>query len=70
MDNGSSFLSVKKFTEGVPQGEVLSPVLFVLYAADLLGILEYCGVVYKQFAADLKICRRDYSKIQFALNKR
>lgn len=71
---GSSFSSSRTVKSGVPQGGVLSPVLFALYTADLPPILEDCGVVCQQFADDIKIYRKldcidDHTIIQDALNK-
>ncbi|EYC13222.1 hypothetical protein Y032_0044g1043 [Ancylostoma ceylanicum] len=49
------FSDVRKATSGVPQGGVLSPVLFNIYTAEVPKILEKEGVSCKQYADDIKI---------------
>lgn len=52
------FPSVRKVTRGIPQGECYLRFFFALHTADLPCILECYGVVYKQFADDLKSYRK------------
>lgn len=54
---GSAFSTVRHVKSGVPQGGVLSPLLFSIYTADIADKLEDLGVVIKQFADDVKIYR-------------
>lgn len=68
-----SFSTTKPVSSGVPQGGVLSPILFAIYTSDLPVILEGCGVSCKQFADDVKIYRSirgpsDIESIQSALD--
>ena len=56
----------------MPQGGVLSPILFAIYTAELPNLLERCGVICKQFADDIKVYKKvevenDVSAIQQAL---
>lgn len=46
---GESYSDSKPLTRGVPQGSVLSPILFCLYTADLPKVLERHGVSFKLF---------------------
>lgn len=54
----------KVFTafSGVPQGGVLSPILFLLYTYELPGYVNNLGVTCKMYADDVKI----YKKIEHA----
>lgn len=68
----SVFSKIKEVRSGVPQGSVLSPILFAIYTAELPELLEGCGVVCKQFADDIKVYRKvdsieDISSIQSSL---
>ena len=40
---------------GVPQGSVLGPTLFVLYAADVIPLIEACGLSVHAYADDLQV---------------
>lgn len=51
----NAFSTIRNVTSGVPQGGVLSPILFSIYTADLPNVLRDSRVVCKQFADDLKI---------------
>jgi len=49
---------------GVPQGSVLEPILFILYIADLIRIVERSGLGVHQYADDTQIhgsCRPNSS---------
>ena len=45
-----SDISETKF--GVPQGSVLGPILFIVYTADVIRIVERSGLSVQQFADD------------------
>lgn len=53
----SSFSSTRVVRSGVPQGGVLSPVLFNIYTHDLLHLLSGADVEFCAYADDLKIYR-------------
>lgn len=71
---GSDFSECKQMRSGVPQGGVLSPLLFLIYTSDIPKMLERDGVVVKQFADDVKIYRevrsqRDHDILQLAVDR-
>lgn len=53
----NSFSSVRWVESGVPQGAVLSPILFNIYTAELPNIVQQCDVTMKMYADDVKIYR-------------
>lgn len=52
-----SFSKPRVITSGVPQGGVLSPILFNIYTYELANILGADGVEFSAFADDIKIFR-------------
>ena len=52
---GKSFSETKVLTRGVPQGSVLGPVLFCIYAIELMYLLKSHGVLFQLFADDTQI---------------
>lgn len=52
-----SFSDPRPVTSGVPQGGVLSPVLFNIYTHELPHLLSRNGVEFSAFADDIKIFR-------------
>lgn len=52
--DGTSMRSdLSHVTKGVPQGSILGPLLFVIFAADITKCLQYCS--YHLYADDLQI---------------
>ena len=54
---GKTLSGLKPVKSGVPQGGVLSPLLFLIYTYDLPKKLSEIGVTCKMYADDLKIYR-------------
>ncbi|XGW32188.1 hypothetical protein V3C99_010399 [Haemonchus contortus] len=52
---GQSFSEVRRVISGVPQGGVLSPVLFNVFTAELPDMLCEVGITPKVYADDIKI---------------
>lgn len=63
----------RAITSGVPQGGVLSPILFSIYRYELANILSVEGSEFSAFADDIKIFRtvnsdEDFTALQLAIN--
>ena len=52
---GNTVSSQRKLKYGVPQGSVLGPFLFTIYAAEVQDIIEKHGLLYHKFADDIQI---------------
>lgn len=71
---GSSFSQSRNATSGLPQGGVLSPILFNVFISDLPTKLQSNGVKCKIYADDVKIyrevtCSQDVYFLQDAVDK-
>ena len=55
VDFGGCLSAPTKLRHGVPQGTVLGPLLFVLYAADVIEIATSLGVRVHSYADDTQL---------------
>lgn len=53
----STYSDLRNVCSGVPQGGVLSPLLFNIYVAEIASFIKLDGVKCEQHADDLKIYR-------------
>lgn len=70
---GDTLSDVKSVVSGVPQGGVLSPVLFNIYTSDLPQVVQELGISIKMYADDVKIYKPivetdDSHKMQLAID--
>ncbi|EYC02201.1 hypothetical protein Y032_0101g3363 [Ancylostoma ceylanicum] len=67
-----SFSQSYPVTSGVPQGGVLSPILFIIYTSQIPALVSQYGVSCKMFADDIKIYKNisrndDHAAFQAAI---
>jgi len=69
----NEFLSSLPVNSGVPQGSILSPLLFVVYINDMVNAVSSCNpsssYLYADECDDTKIFCNDSVKLQFVLDK-
>ena len=70
--HGLTKSSIVRLLCGVPQGSVLGPILFVLYTADLVRLIEEHGLQAHLYADDIQVIgtcpSRDVSTLQSRLS--
>ncbi|XGW23236.1 hypothetical protein V3C99_005461 [Haemonchus contortus] len=70
---GQSFFESRRVLSGVPQGGVLSPVLFNIYTAEIPFLFDGLDVTTKMYADDVKIYKviteaKDQERLQTAID--